>query len=212
MRKTYRSDYSPPPDFEKGGGLIPAIVQDALQGDVLMLGYMNPAALEETERSGRVTFYSRSKKRLWQKGETSGNFLEVESIRTDCDGDALLVKAIPAGVVCHSGDQSCFGDTSRPGTGFLGELDALVHRRKSDMPEGSYTTELFREGGDKIIQKTGEEAIEMIIEAKGSDRQRFLEEAADLVYHLTVLLAANNSSLAELSGLLEKRHKKKSRG
>jgi phosphoribosyl-ATP pyrophosphohydrolase/phosphoribosyl-AMP cyclohydrolase len=199
-------------DFKKLNGLVPAIVQDSESMVVLMLGFMNPEALEKTREEGKVTFYSRTRERLWTKGEESGNFLHVVEILEDCDQDTLLIKARPAGPVCHTGSDTCFqetnaGTSTRDGLIFLAELQELIHQRKARMPEGSYTTSLFRAGINKIAQKVGEEAVELIIEAKDGNEELFLNEAADLVYHLLVLLAARGKELREVVSVLEKRHK-----
>lgn len=194
------------PDFNKmPDGLIPTIVQDASTGTVLMLGYMNAAALEATRQTGLTTFFSRSKQRLWVKGETSGHSLRVQQIRLDCDQDAILVKATPTGPVCHTGDDTCWKEPNRP-SGFLQELEQIILQRKSAAPESSYTAKLFAAGIPKIAQKVGEEAVETVIEALGQDRDLFLNETADLLFHLLVLLAAKDVSLAEVEGVLRKRH------
>lgn len=196
-------------DFAKGGGLVPAVVQDFESGRVLMLGYMNEAALEETERSRRVTFWSRSKGRLWQKGETSGNFLEVKEIKVDCDRDALLIKARPAGPVCHTGEDTCFGEKNRDVQGFLAYLQGVVRDRKINPKAESYTSRLFSEGINKIAQKVGEEAVELIIEAKDRNNEpRFLDEAADLLFHYLVLLEERGKGLPDVIKVLEGRHRR----
>ena len=198
-------------DFEKLNGLVPAVIQDADDGAILMVGFMNSAALERTCDEGRVTFWSRTKKRLWQKGETSGNFLEVVSIDIDCDGDTLLIKAQPRGPVCHTGTRSCFPDRAEDRTGkILSRLTRIISDRKTSKPEGSYTSKLFDEGVQKIGQKVGEEAIELAIAAQYSDKQRCVEEAGDLIYHMLVLLAAKEISLDEVEAELEKRMSKAS--
>ncbi len=209
MKKILRSDYNPEPDFEKCNGLIPVVVQNAETGSVLMHAWMNPEALRKTEETGKATFYSRSRKKLWQKGETSGNYLTVKSIVTDCDGDTLLVSVVPSGPACHTGSESCFPLPERGGEGFLKSLETLIGERKKNMPTGSYTTELFREGTGKISQKVGEESVELIIEAMGGNRERFTEECADLLYHLMVLTVQMDCSLGEVISILEKRHGKK---
>ncbi len=199
-------------DFNKHDGLVPAIVQDAASKVVLMLGFMNPEALEKTREEGKVTFYSRTKKRLWTKGEESGNYLQVVEILEDCDQDTLLIKARPAGPVCHTGNDTCFQE-SNPGTSprdeleFITRLQELIHDRKARMPEDSYTTALFRAGINKIAQKVGEETVELIIEAKDENEELFLNEAADLFYHLLVLLAAKGNDIRDVVSILEKRHK-----
>jgi phosphoribosyl-ATP pyrophosphohydrolase/phosphoribosyl-AMP cyclohydrolase len=193
-------------DFSKLHGLVPAIIQDFKTRDVLMLGFMNREAWQKTLDTGLVTFFSRTKKRLWTKGEESGNFLTVKEIVPDCDNDTLLILAEPSGPVCHTGNDTCFGQR-RPGDiEFLQKLSALIHSRKTEMPENSYTTKLFSAGINKIAQKVGEEAVELVIEAKDDNRELFVNEAADLVYHLMVLLEAKGSNLGEVSQILEQRH------
>lgn len=194
-------------DFEKLGGLIPAIIQDHRTNKVLMLGFMNAEAYKKTKKEGRVTFYSRTKQRLWTKGEESGNFLHVIEIAEDCDKDTLLIKASPAGPVCHTGSDTCFDETNQAGIGFLNELQELIHQRKEQMPEGSYTTSLFSEGINKIAQKVGEEAVELVIEAKDNNENLFLNEAADLLYHYLVLLSAKGQDIEKVVEVLEERHK-----
>lgn len=191
-------------DFQKGGGLVPVIVRDSRSGAVLMLGYMNAEALEATRRDGLVTFYSRSKQRLWRKGETSGNFLDLVSIAADCDSDALLVTATPRGPVCHTGSLSCFG----PGaTGdFLVALGDIIEDRKRRPSGGSYTSDLFASGIKRIAQKVGEEGLEVALEAQGDDIEALKGEAADLLFHLMVLLSAKGMSLADVTDTLRKRH------
>ncbi len=193
-------------DFAKSGGLIPVVVQDAATSVVLMLGYMNEAALRETIDSGKVTFFSRSKNRLWQKGETSGHFLRVVDIKSDCDRDALLVKAVPNGPVCHTGSDTCFDETNEE-PGFLARLESVIRSRKSGSPSESYTAALFAKGINKIAQKVGEEAVELVIEAKDDNRDLFLNEAADLLFHYLVLLNAKDASLSDVVAILEQRHK-----
>lgn len=196
-------------DFSKGNGLIPAIIQDALTDKVLMLGYMDQSALNKTLSEGKVTFFSRSKQRLWTKGETSGNFLLLKEIRKDCDKDALLIKASPVGPVCHTGADTCFEEINQKNNhmDFLKELQSIIQQRKENPKEGSYTTSLFERGINKIAQKVGEEAVELIIEAKDEDTDLFLNEAADLMYHYLVLLTAKGHGLEEVVEVLEKRHK-----
>jgi phosphoribosyl-ATP pyrophosphohydrolase/phosphoribosyl-AMP cyclohydrolase len=193
-------------DFEKQGGMVPAIIQDAVTGRVLMLGFMNPEALQKTETEGKVTFFSRTKQRLWTKGEESGHFLHVVEILKDCDQDTLLIKARPEGPVCHTGSDTCFNEPNEHGLGFLEELQKLIHRRKQDMPANSYTTTLFEAGINKIAQKVGEEAVELIIESKDRDDTLFLNEAADLIYHLMVLLSARGFGIENVTRILEERH------
>lgn len=193
-------------DWPKGDGLLPAIVQHWLSGEVLMLGYMNAEALAQTQRSGHVTFWSRSKQRLWTKGESSGHVLALKSIRVDCDADTLLVQAEPHGPTCHNGTSSCFGDDVRPALGFLAELDALVARRHAERPHGSYTTTLFEGGVRRIAQKVGEEGVETALAAVAQDDDELLGEAADLLFHLSVLLRARGLSLADAADVLARRH------
>ncbi len=195
-------------DFEKMGGLVPAIIQDNSTGKVLMLGFMNEEALAKTRKEARVTFYSRTKERLWTKGEESGNFLEVVEIMEDCDKDTILVKVDPVGPVCHTGADTCFEEENIAGIGFLQQLQDLVQQRKEEMPAGSYTTSLFEKGINKIAQKVGEEAVELVIEAKDNDDGLFLNEAADLVYHLIVLLTAKGKTLGDVTKILEERQGK----
>jgi phosphoribosyl-AMP cyclohydrolase / phosphoribosyl-ATP pyrophosphohydrolase len=193
-------------DWSKSGGLLPAIVQHWLTGEVLMLGYMNAQALAKTQELGKVTFYSRSKQRLWTKGESSGNVLEAKSIRIDCDADTLLVLAEPHGPTCHLGTSSCFGNDAQPPLGFLAELDALVEQRKTLLPEGSYTTRLFKHGTRQIAQKVGEEGVETALAAVAQGDEELLGEAADLIFHLTVLLRARGFGLADVTRVLAERH------
>jgi phosphoribosyl-ATP pyrophosphohydrolase/phosphoribosyl-AMP cyclohydrolase len=193
-------------DFKKSGGLVPAIVQDADTSVVLMLGYMNKEAYNKTLKSGKVTFFSRSRQTLWTKGETSGNFLLLDKLLLDCDNDTILVKARPTGPVCHTGSDTCFNELNRPND-FLYELEKIVNQRRKVMPEGSYTTHLFKKGINKIAQKVGEEATEVVIEAVDDNRERLLEESADLLYHLIVLLQAKKLTLNDVSDILRKRHK-----
>jgi len=189
--------------WDRQGGLLPAIVQDADSHRVLMLGYMNRDALQITLYSGKVTFWSRSKQRLWTKGETSGHLLRASAIQVDCDGDTLLISARPAGPTCHVGRTSCF--PSAPG-GFLGELDRLIATRAQEKPAGSYTTQLFEQGIRRIAQKVGEEGVETSLAAVAQDDDALLGEAADLLYHLTVLLRARGRSLADVEAVLASRH------
>ncbi len=199
-------------DWAKGGGLVPAIVQHCATGEVLMLGYMNAEALAATRASGFVTFWSRSKQRLWKKGETSGNVLAVKAIHPDCDRDTLLVQAEPQGPTCHLGTASCFGDAARPPLAFLGDLDALIARRASEPRHGSYTTTLFDAGVRRIAQKGGEEGVETALAAVVQDDAALKGEAADLVYHLLVLLRARGLSLADVAAILAQRHAPSARG
>ncbi len=193
-------------NLEKQNGLIPAIIQDADTRQVLMLGYMNQEALEKTRREGRVTFFSRSKQRLWTKGETSGNFLHVQSIFEDCDEDTLLIHVHPQGPVCHTGTHTCFGEDNEASVFFLDALGRLIRSRHEQMTEGSYTTSLFQKGINKIAQKVGEEAVETIIEAKDDNEALFLNECADLIYHLMVLLEAKGTSLPAVVEVLRQRN------
>ncbi|MEO1436942.1 MAG: bifunctional phosphoribosyl-AMP cyclohydrolase/phosphoribosyl-ATP diphosphatase HisIE [Bacteroidota bacterium] len=195
-------------DYDKQNGLVPAVIQDATTDKVLMLGYMNAEAYEKTKREGRVTFFSRSKNRLWTKGETSGNFLEVVSIFEDCDEDTLLIKVHPVGPVCHTGADTCFDEVNQ-GIGFLAHLETIIQDRKANPQEGSYTNRLFEKGINKIAQKVGEEAVELVIEAKDDNRDLFKGEAADLLYHLLVLLTEKEIPMVEIVDLLQERHQKK---
>lgn len=189
------------------GGLVPAIVQDNNTGKVLMLGFMNEEAYETTRETGKVTFFSRTKNRIWMKGETSGNTLQVASILADCDNDTLLIKAIPAGPVCHTGTDTCFGEKNTEDIMFLKYLQNFIERRRQDMPEGSYTTSLFTKGVNRMAQKVGEEAVETVIEATNGTEEGFIYEASDLVYHLIVLLTSKGLRLEDLARELQKRHK-----
>ncbi len=193
-------------DWKKCDGLIPAIIQDSTTLQVLMLGYMNQEALEATLASKRVTFYSRSKERLWQKGESSVNYLNLESIQVDCDQDTLLVTARPEGPTCHLNTTSCFGNAHAPGIGFLGHLENVIRQRHSEMPEGSYTTSLFNKGIDTIAQKVGEEAVETVIASKNSEKEPLVNEVGDLLYHLLVLLRQKGTDLSEIMKILRQRH------
>ncbi len=188
-------------------GLIPAIVQDADTRAVLMLGFMSEEAFSQTRDTGRVTFYSRSRQQLWTKGETSGNFLDVVSIEADCDEDTLLIAARPAGPVCHTGSATCFAETNpkQQTTDQLIELQNVIDKRRSEKTEGSYIASLFEKGINKIAQKVGEEAVELVIEAKDDDRGRFTSEAADLLFHYMILLRAKDLSLADVLDELERR-------
>lgn len=193
-------------DWKKGGGLAPAIVQHADTGEVLMLGYMNAKALDETQTRGLVTFWSRSKARLWTKGESSGNTLSLVSVATDCDSDAILVRARPAGPTCHTGSHSCFGETPGPEIGFLGQLSQVIDARAEDDPEDSYTAKLLSKGVLKCAQKVGEEGVETALAAAAEDDDALLGEAADLIFHLMVTLKARGLSLADVTALLAQRH------
>jgi phosphoribosyl-ATP pyrophosphohydrolase/phosphoribosyl-AMP cyclohydrolase len=194
-------------DFAKMNGLVPAIIQDNRTNKVLMLGFMNEEALAKTEEIGKVTFYSRTKNRLWTKGETSGNFLNVVSIAADCDNDTLLIKVKPVGPVCHTGSDTCFGETNQTDLFFLSYLQDFIDKRKAEMPEGSYTTSLFKKGVNRMAQKVGEEAVETVIEATNGTDEGFLYEASDLIYHLIVLLTSKGHRIEELAQELKKRHK-----
>jgi phosphoribosyl-ATP pyrophosphohydrolase/phosphoribosyl-AMP cyclohydrolase len=195
-------------DFDKGGGLVPAVVQDARTGRVLMLGYMNRAALDRTLATGRVTFFSRSRQTLWTKGETSGHFLTVVEIRADCDRDTLLVRAVPAGPVCHTGADTCFDEANAADDlAFLRRLEGVIRDRRAHPSEASYTSSLFREGINKIAQKVGEEAVELVIEAMDDDAARFRGEAADLLFHLLVLFEAKGIPLDDVLATLRERHR-----
>lgn len=192
-------------NFDKLNGLIPAIIQDYNTKEVLMLGFMNREAYEKTVEKKLVTFYSRTRNELWTKGETSGNYLNVKEIIPDCDNDTLLVLAEPVGPVCHTGSKTCFGE--QKSVFDLNDLQHVIDQRRDEMPEGSYTTKLFSKGINKIAQKVGEEAVELIIEAKDNNDELFLNEAADLVYHLLVLLSAKGFKLNDVKQILGKRHK-----
>ena len=196
-------------NFDKMGGLVPAVIQDAATRQVLMLGFMNKEAVQKTLHDGLVTFWSRTKNRFWQKGETSGNTLRVVSIKPDCDGDTLLICAEPAGPVCHTGVYTCFGEEQASTIGaVLESLSGTIRDRKQQMPEGSYTTTLFREGTGRIAQKVGEEAVETVVAALQQDREALRQESADLLYHLLVLLEDRGVTLEEVAGVLMKRAQK----
>lgn len=194
-------------DFEKMDGLVPAIIQDSVTGKVLMLGFMNREAYEKTVETGKVTFYSRTRKCLWTKGETSGNFLHVRQILNDCDNDTLLIKAHPDGPVCHTGKDTCWGEDNSADLNFLTYLQDFIDRRYREMPEGSYTTSLFKSGVNRMAQKVGEEAVETVIEATNGTDDRLIYEASDLIYHLIVLLTSKGHRIEELAAELVKRHK-----
>ena len=194
-------------DFEKSGGLVPAIIQDANTRQVLMLGYMNQEALEKTQSTGLVTFYSRSRQTLWTKGETSGNNLKLVDIKVDCDNDTLLVRAIPTGPVCHTGTDTCWGETNTANPLlFLTQLQDFIEKRHEEMPEGSYTTSLFRDGLNRMAQKVGEEALELVIEATNGTNDRMVYEGADMLYHLIVLLTSKAMRIEDLASELRTRH------
>jgi phosphoribosyl-ATP pyrophosphohydrolase/phosphoribosyl-AMP cyclohydrolase len=189
-------------------GLIPAIVQDDQTNKVLMLGFMNPEAVEKTKSLGKVTFYSRSKKRLWTKGEESGHFLILKEIKIDCDQDTLLILASPQGPVCHTGADTCWNEKNEPGN-FLDKLEKVIQDRKNHPEENSYVSGLFKKGINKIAQKIGEEAVELVIEAKDGNETLFLDEAADLLFHYLILLKAKGHNLKEVTNVLQVRHDKK---
>lgn len=191
------------PDFTKG--LLPAIIQDSETGLVLMLAYMNEESYQKTISENRVTFFSRSKNRLWTKGETSGNFLQVREILVDCDSDTILIKAKPEGPACHTGDKTCFGNQNQT-VDFLRHLEGIIRARKENPSEQSYTSTLFKSGINKIAQKVGEEAVELVIESKDQSRELFLGEAADLLFHYMVLLQAKGFSLNDVEEILKQRH------
>lgn len=195
-------------DFEKVDGLIPAIIQDNETSKVLMLGYMNEEALEKTQATGKVTFYSRTKQRLWTKGEESGNFLALVSIDADCDKDTLLIKVNPVGPVCHTGSDTCFGENNKEDILFFKYLQEFIEKRHKEMPEGSYTTSLFESGINRMAQKVGEEALESVIEACNGTNDRLIYESADMLYHLIVMLTSKGLSIEDLARELQKRHKK----
>lgn len=200
MDRTIAFDKSP-------DGLIPAIIQDSITGKVLMLGYMNAEAYEKTMTDRIVTFFSRSKQRLWTKGETSNNFLHVKKVLIDCDGDTILIYASPDGPTCHTGDDTCFQEINEDKVFFINHLRAVIKDRKLNPSDKSYTTELFKKGVNKVAQKVGEEAVELVIEAKDDNKELFLGEAADLFYHYLVLLEQKNYTFDEVLDVLIKRHK-----
>jgi len=195
-------------DFEKVDGMVPAIVQDAFTKEVLMLGYMNSEALSATLETGKVTFFSRTKQRLWTKGESSGNFLLLKDIELDCDQDTLLIKVEPRGPVCHTGADTCFGGSNHSQTAFIDKLRDIIKDRKNNPTDKSYTASLFAKGINKVAQKVGEEAVEIVIEAKDDNKELFLGEAADLLYHYLVLLEAKGYELDEVMQVLMDRHNK----
>jgi len=192
-------------NFDKGNGLVPAIIQDDKTDKVLMLGYMNAEAYSKTVSEGKVTFYSRTKERLWTKGETSGNFLNVVQIIQDCDDDTLLIKVDPVGPACHTGADTCFEEDNQ-GKSFIHQLEGVILDRQANPKEGSYTNHLFGKGINKIAQKVGEEAVELVIEAKDDNKELFIGEAADLMYHYLVLLAQKGYRLDEVEAVLKDRH------
>ena len=193
-------------DFEKMNGLIPAIIQDNYTQKVLMLGFMNKEAYEKTMETGKVTFFSRTKNRLWTKGEESGNFLHVVSVKADCDNDTLLIMVHPEGPVCHKGTDTCWGDKNEQDIMFLKELQDFIDRRRQEMPEKSYTTSLFNSGVNKMAQKVGEEAVKTILEACNGTDERLIYEGADLLYHLIVLLTYKGYRIEDLARELKERH------
>jgi phosphoribosyl-ATP pyrophosphohydrolase/phosphoribosyl-AMP cyclohydrolase len=193
-------------DFNKTNGLVPVIIQDYLTFQVLMLGYMNEEAFLKTQQENRVTFFSRSKNRLWTKGESSGNFLLVKDIQIDCDNDTILIKAEPKGPTCHTGSSTCFGEETAKG--FLYKLEETISQRINDNDEKSYTNALFKKGINKVAQKVGEEAIELVIEAKDNNDELFKNEAADLLYHFLILLKTKNMNLEDIELMLKNREKK----
>lgn len=195
------------PDFSKGeNGLLPAIIQDSITGKVLMLGYMNEEALEKTQSTGKVTFYSRSKQRLWTKGESSSNYLHLVDIALDCDQDTFLIKAKPDGPTCHTGADTCW-DEKNESIGFINQLEAVIEDRKNGDDEKSYVKSLFDKGINKIAQKVGEEAVEVVIEAKDDNEELFLNESADLLFHYLILLQAKGYKLQDVVKILEERHR-----
>ncbi len=194
-------------DFEKQNGLIPAIIQDNKTQKVLMLGYMNEESYKKTVKTGKVCFYSRSRKTLWTKGETSGNYLYVKGVKVDCDNDTLLIKASPVGPVCHTGSDTCWDEKNSGNIQFLQELEQVIEDRKTSTAEKSYTKSLFDKGINKIAQKVGEEAVELVIEAKDNNDELFVNEAADLMFHYLILLNKKGFELADIVKVLEDRHK-----
>lgn len=195
-------------NYEKMGGLVPAIIQDEVTNKVLMLGFMNEEAYRKTVETGKVTFFSRTKNRLWTKGEESGNFLNVVSIKEDCDCDTLLIKVNPVGPVCHTGTDTCWGEKNEADDFmFIKYLQDFIDRRHKEMPEGSYTTSLFKKGVNRMAQKVGEEAVETVIEATNGTEDGFIYEASDLIYHLIVLLTSKGLRIEDLARELKKRHK-----
>jgi phosphoribosyl-ATP pyrophosphohydrolase/phosphoribosyl-AMP cyclohydrolase len=193
-------------DFAKGNGIVPVVIQDNNTLQVLMVGYMNEEAYIKTSEEKKVTFFSRSKNRLWTKGETSGNYLYVEEVLTDCDNDSLLIKVNPAGPVCHTGSISCFGNENAKG--FIYKLEHVIDQRIKNDTEGSYTNKLYKKGINKVAQKVGEEAVELVIEAKDENIELFKNEAADLLYHLLILLKIKGVTLESIEGVLKERHEK----
>ncbi|MHC1704729.1 MAG: bifunctional phosphoribosyl-AMP cyclohydrolase/phosphoribosyl-ATP diphosphatase HisIE [Tenuifilaceae bacterium] len=193
-------------NFEKLNGLIPAIIQDTRSNKILMLGFMNHESYEKTKSTGLVTFYSRTRQQIWTKGETSGNFLKVQSIIPDCDNDTILIKVIPQGPVCHTGSETCFGEENNSDLEFLNYLTNLIESRKKSNETDSYTSKLFIAGPKRIAKKVGEEAVELALEAESGEDDRFIDEAADLLYHTMVLLASRNLNLNDIAERLKQRH------
>lgn len=194
-------------DFKKQGGLVPAIIQDNITNKVLMLGYMNEDAYEQTLKTGKVTFWSRSRQCLWTKGETSGNFLNLVSIKSDCDNDTLLIRVNPVGPACHLGTDTCWGEKNETNPLlFLTELQDFINKRHEEMPEGSYTTSLFKDGLNRMAQKVGEEALEAVIEATNGTNERLIYEASDMFYHLIVLLTSKGLRIEDIAKELQVRH------
>jgi phosphoribosyl-ATP pyrophosphohydrolase/phosphoribosyl-AMP cyclohydrolase len=193
-------------DFKKGNGLVPVVIQDDNTLQVLMVGYMNKEAFKKTGKEKKVTFFSRSKNRLWTKGETSGNYLNVNEILSDCDKDTILIKVKPEGPVCHTGATSCFGDETAKG--FIYELEQIINQRIENDTRDSYTNKLFKKGINKVAQKVGEEAVELIIEAKDDNIELFKNEAADLLYHFLILLKAKGTNIQSIEDVLKERHEK----
>ena len=199
-------------DFSKANGLVPAIIQDAETKNVLMMGYMNEEALKKTQETGKVTFWSRSRNTLWTKGETSGNFLDLVDIKSDCDNDTLLVRVHPHGPTCHTGTDTCWGEenkkdnTAENALLFLSELQDFIEKRHKEMPEGSYTTSLFKDGLNRMAQKVGEEALELVIEATNGTNERMIYEGSDMLYHLIVLLTSKGLRIEDLAKELQIRH------
>ena len=194
-------------DFDKLGGLVPAIIQDATTKNVLMLGFMNEGAYQKTIDTGKVAFWSRTRNCLWTKGETSGNYLNLVSIQNDCDNDTLLVKVNPIGPTCHTGTDTCWGETNESNALlFLTELQDFIEKRHEEMPEGSYTTKLFKDGINKMAQKVGEEALETVIEATNGSNEKLIYEASDMIYHLIVLLTSKGLRIEDIAKELQKRH------
>lgn len=194
-------------DFEKMNGLVPAIIQDSITKNVLMLGFMNEEAYQKTLATKRVTFYSRSRKCLWTKGKTSGNYLELVSMKPDCDNDTLLVKVIPHGPTCHTGTDTCWGEENkRNPLLFLSELQDFINKRHEEMPEKSYTTSLFKDGTNRMAQKVGEEALEAVIEAVSGNDDRLIYECSDMFYHLVVLLTSKGLRIEQVAAELAERH------